>query len=299
MRTRRRGDRGEPADAAQHLLRESRMELDALPLVVGQAARLVEDRVRDCELADVVQKARAAEVTQSVLVDPEGGRGRNGELGDARRMAVGVGRLRIDDEGKSLGDAIQAVAVGEDLLLGRLLTSAVTARPDEIVRSATDDCQNPRSLPAGARESTSTSAGSRTTYRFARPPPFRRQRRARNLGQRPPWSERAERCGPVEGSPHRTARQDGPCRPSAHQASRSPRPRPPRGKPSIGGDLQRRARSASRSVGVRVLLARRACDAEQVAVGPLTFPTAKPVASDSFDGLTVRSAFLIAISSPP
>ncbi len=130
------------------------MELDALALIVGQAARLVEDRVRDCELADVVQKAGTAEVSQPLWSSPSAIAVGNGELGDARRMAIGVRRLRIDHECKGLSDAIKAIAVGEDRLLERLERNHPRG---EIVRRASDRQNGDR---CGATESTSTSAGS-------------------------------------------------------------------------------------------------------------------------------------------
>ena len=44
----------------------------------------------------------------------------DGDLGDALGVAAGVGRLRVDDAGERLGDAVQAVVVGHEHAVGGL-----------------------------------------------------------------------------------------------------------------------------------------------------------------------------------
>ncbi len=65
-----RGEAGERRDARQDALGVRRMQADAGELVVGQPGRLVEDRVRDPELADVVQHPRAVQLAQLLRAKP-------------------------------------------------------------------------------------------------------------------------------------------------------------------------------------------------------------------------------------
>ena len=58
---------GEGGDPAEDLGAVARVLADHAPLLVGQLVGLVEDRVRDAELADVVQQAGAPHVAHVVV----------------------------------------------------------------------------------------------------------------------------------------------------------------------------------------------------------------------------------------
>ena len=78
-------------------------------LAAVEPARLVEDRVRDGELADVVQERGAAEgAAARSAPSPSAAGERHGDRRDPRRVLGGVGRLGVDDRGEGVGDAVEA-----------------------------------------------------------------------------------------------------------------------------------------------------------------------------------------------
>jgi hypothetical protein len=64
--------------------------LDDLELLVGEPARLEQDRVRDRDLADVVQRRRLAHEAHHVVADPDPGGQQRREVPDALRVLVRV-----------------------------------------------------------------------------------------------------------------------------------------------------------------------------------------------------------------
>ena len=66
-----RGEAGERGDAREDALGVGRVQADARELLVGQLGGLVEDRVRDAELADVVQQPGAVQVAQILAREAE------------------------------------------------------------------------------------------------------------------------------------------------------------------------------------------------------------------------------------
>ncbi len=85
-------EEAEAVDDARALVR---VALHERPLVRGQARRLQEDRIRDRQLADVVEERGVAEEVELGLREPELAPDGEGELLDAARMACGVGIPRV------------------------------------------------------------------------------------------------------------------------------------------------------------------------------------------------------------
>src|SRR3954447_19404776 len=74
----------------QHARAEHRVRLDDLELLVGQLAGLEQDRVRDRDLADVVQRRRAADPPDLAVAHPQPAREPRREMADALGVLVGV-----------------------------------------------------------------------------------------------------------------------------------------------------------------------------------------------------------------
>ena len=106
-------DRRERGDAREDPLGQRRMGADDRPLLVGELVGLVEDAVGDRELAEVVEQAGAAEGAEVVGVEVEAGAEGDRDLGDALGVAARVPRLGVDDARERLGDAVEAVVVGD------------------------------------------------------------------------------------------------------------------------------------------------------------------------------------------
>ncbi len=114
MRTGGDGEAREDGHVLQDRLGVARVPLHELVLGVGEAAWLVEDRVGDAQLADVVQEAGAAQVAQLGGAEAELAADADRVCGDAVGVARGVGALGVDHRGKRLGDAVDAGIVGRD-----------------------------------------------------------------------------------------------------------------------------------------------------------------------------------------
>ena len=116
-------ERRETAELGQQLAPGARVAADDVELLVGQRAGLVEDRVRDRELAHVVQQAAEREQAQAVgrqvepLADPHGQRrhaarvtlGRAVLLGQAQHQRVHAAA----EEGLLVGDEVLGVQVAD------------------------------------------------------------------------------------------------------------------------------------------------------------------------------------------
>ena len=74
----------------------SACRLHERPLLLGQARGLQQDRVRDRELADVVEERGVSEQVELRLREPELAADRERELLHAPRVAGGVGVARVD-----------------------------------------------------------------------------------------------------------------------------------------------------------------------------------------------------------
>ena len=96
----------EPLDDPRALLG---VALHDHPLVVGQRRRLEQDRVRDRELADVVEERRVAELVEVGLRELELAADRERELLDAARVAGRVGVAGVDGRREGLHRGRRAV----------------------------------------------------------------------------------------------------------------------------------------------------------------------------------------------
>jgi len=111
----RRGEVGEAAEAldfAKDVERVAGVASHDGELGGVQLARLVEDQVRDAELADVVQQRGAAEVARRPRVEPEHARQPDGDLRDAAAVACRPRALGVDDLGETERDRVEPVVVG-------------------------------------------------------------------------------------------------------------------------------------------------------------------------------------------
>ena len=141
----------------QHPLGEVRVEADPLGLGGGQRPGLVPDRVGDPEPAEVVDAGRrdGAGAT-STLAETQRLAGAGGEVGDAARVAEGVGRLDVDEVGEGRQRQVE-LTVGERALAGRappaITASHVVASSrsrEQVVRVARDEVDELR-VELGAR----------------------------------------------------------------------------------------------------------------------------------------------------
>ena len=80
-----------------------------LPLVVGERRRLVQDRIRHADLADVVQEAGEPEPLDALAVEAEAGADRDAELGDGLGVAARPDRLRVDSPRERRGERLLMV----------------------------------------------------------------------------------------------------------------------------------------------------------------------------------------------
>ena len=77
-------------DLLEDVLGDHRVLLHHLPLLVVERARLVEDALRDPDLADVVQEGADLDRIELVALVAEAFGERDGDVGDALRVAAGV-----------------------------------------------------------------------------------------------------------------------------------------------------------------------------------------------------------------
>ena len=93
---------------------------DDRELGFGQLARLVQDRVRDPQLADIVEERRPANLDGQACPQAESQGEGLGHLGGAPRVRTGEWALGVDDVGKCAGDPVDIGAVRAADLAGRL-----------------------------------------------------------------------------------------------------------------------------------------------------------------------------------
>ena len=208
------------------------------PLVVVELAGLVEDAVGDAELADVVQQAGAGRRAAVAASRPSARAERDGDLGDALGVAGGVRRLGVDDAGERLGDAVQAVVVGEQQR-GRRARARRRAAPSSEAQKA---------WSSSMALSASTSAGSNHVPRRSRATATRRARAA-VLPEDLRGLREAEDPAAAARSPRLPGRRGSRGRPSARRGGGSP-PRRSSSRPIM------RAMSAPRSQRSSVSAAR-------------------------------------------
>ena len=174
---------------------------------VGQRAALVEDRVRDRELADVVQQPRPAQLAPCLGVQPHLLGDRDGDLGDALGVVVGVRRLGVDHARERLGDPVEELLVG-----GQHLVAWLTRR-DVLARQPGPERRGRPRRPRARRRATG-----RTSGRSARAP-SRAPRRGRGRRRTPRPSGRGTRSVRAAGSLRRAAHPDTRVRSSARRAT--------------------------------------------------------------------------------
>ena len=105
------GDGIDP-EALEHAEADLRMPFEHEPLRVGQRAGLAQDLLGNRELAEIVQAAREARDLDLLLVEADPLREAGGEVGDAARMAAGVGVAQVDGLREAGGRAVAGGAVG-------------------------------------------------------------------------------------------------------------------------------------------------------------------------------------------
>ena len=90
-RAHERGDRAQRRRGGDDALADDRVAADELPLGVVERGGLVEDRVGDRDLADVVQRGGVADVVDLLLVEPQAAGDRLGQLGHAADVLAQLG----------------------------------------------------------------------------------------------------------------------------------------------------------------------------------------------------------------
>ena len=230
--------------AAEELPRVGRMLVDVDPLPSGQVAGLVEDQVRDAELADVVEQPRVAQAAERLGRQLQQRADSDGDLGDTLGVPGGEGRLGVDHRGECAGDPVERGVVDE---LDRSAARARTrtrrrprprARPELGVALERLQCVDEFGIePASA----------------ALAAPSRKPPRDRSSPRRPPRSARGRGSRAEQrdlGAAAALAAGRG--RPSARRASGSRRRSARRSR--ARGRCRRRARSASRRSPARPVL---------------------------------------------
>ena len=107
------GHRGEAADAAQDALADDGVLGHHRALVGRQRAGLVEDRVGDADLADVVQQRRRADVLDLGRREPEAARHGDGHLDDRLGVLARVA-VALEQGDRERLDGVAAVQLGGD-----------------------------------------------------------------------------------------------------------------------------------------------------------------------------------------
>jgi hypothetical protein len=113
------GRGAEELDLLQDLTAQLRMPLDDRPVVCPERCPLVEDRVRNAELSQVVEQCTDANVTQPVPGKAKAVGQAPADGGDPLRVLPGPGALGVDDVGEGRGNPIDVgVARAGDRLVG-------------------------------------------------------------------------------------------------------------------------------------------------------------------------------------
>ena len=120
MGARERREPVEAWDLLEDLLGEQRVVLEPLLLVLGERARLVEDPVRDRELADVVEQRCSAKLSLGGLVESEHRAHSERDRAHTIAMLVRPRRFRVDHGREPFGDRVQPVLVGGQDPIGGL-----------------------------------------------------------------------------------------------------------------------------------------------------------------------------------
>ena len=158
----------EELDVLEHLGAAQRVRLDHRELVVGEAARLLQDLRGHAELADVVEDPGVAQGVDPVLADAQDARDHHRCLGDPLAVTAGVVVLGLHglDEGPDGG------------LVRLLLVGVLEERParDEQGEQDQHGGEGADADPQHRYEQTEHPVARRTTARSARLP--RRRRRA-------------------------------------------------------------------------------------------------------------------------
>ena len=97
--------RRKAAFGGERVIAAPRMLADRDPFLVGERARLVQDRSRNEGLADIVQQRGAGQTALVVLAHAEMLREGNGEAGDKEAMAIAAGMMAAD--GRSANHAMR------------------------------------------------------------------------------------------------------------------------------------------------------------------------------------------------
>jgi hypothetical protein len=119
----RRGDLGRRVEAGhpgEDHLRVRGMAPEHAPLRLAQALRLVEDQVRDPELAEVVEQRGPSKLAQLARRQSEPAPDADRHLGHAYGVAVGPGRLRVNDSREGLARSVEGVLFRLDRPVGGL-----------------------------------------------------------------------------------------------------------------------------------------------------------------------------------
>src|SRR5688572_13780429 len=101
-------------NAAENPAGMFRMSAHEGKLIVCERAGLVENQARDAELAKIVQKRRASELSELRFRHPQTCAELDGQFRHAIRMLIGPRRFRVDHPSESLGNAIQIVFICQD-----------------------------------------------------------------------------------------------------------------------------------------------------------------------------------------
>ena len=146
------GEVGERREARRPLEDPQRVHgvgLDRAELLVGQLVGLVEDPVRDRELADVVEQARPFQGPPAVGVEPQDRGDSVRDLGHAHRVPGGERRFGVDHPRERLRDPVQACVVAGERELGRLPFGHVgrlERGPEVAVAAEAQECVDERGV---------------------------------------------------------------------------------------------------------------------------------------------------------
>ena len=94
----------------QHPLGQIRVHPHPLPLARTERPRLVPNRIRDAETAQIMDERRPSKHDDIVCRQPESDGSFGGEICDSTRMPERVWRLQIDEVGNREQRAIEVVA---------------------------------------------------------------------------------------------------------------------------------------------------------------------------------------------
>ena len=242
-RARRADPREQAADALEHALALDGVGLHDRPLVVVERAGLVDDLVRDRDLADVVQQRGELGRAAGLVVDAEVVGDRDGQLDDVLGVLAGVLVVGLDD----VAEQQRGAAVGAP----RARASARRGRPARAAKMAKS---RPAAARAGRRRAASTAANaaSSPTGESSRSTRWTRSSRASGA-RRLAEAARVPRSATTLEAELRGQRHDidGPVRPVGRLAPRATRrvraPARTRRRRPTEDALGRRARARVRS----------------------------------------------------